>query len=81
MMDGCAQALMAVLLIALAACAPLEHEPPPKPAPPFVGCKTPPPPLPPIATVAQVRARHDRLDKLYLDCSERARRNAAAVKE
>lgn len=67
----------AAILLLLTACA---APAPPKHAAPFAGCLAAPPKLPKIATVAQVRARHDALDRLYLDCAERLRANNAAVK-
>lgn len=73
--------LFAALLLLLAGCAtPDPLPPPPKTAAPFAGCLAAPPPLPPIATVKQLKARHDALDRLYPDCATRARRNAEAVK-
>lgn len=67
----------AAIALLLAACA---VPAPPKLAAPFAACLAAPPKLPKIATVKQVRARHDALDRLYLDCAERARRNAEATK-
>lgn len=72
---------LTLITFMLAACSSEPVELPPRPEPPFRECKAPPAPLPPIATIEQVRARHDVLSVLYLDCAERARRNAAAVKE
>ncbi len=78
MMDACGQVLAVLLLVALSGCA--APSSPPRPEPPYRACLAAPPKLPAIATVEQVRARHDQLDKLYLDCAERLRRTVEAVK-
>ena len=62
------------------ACTAATHPPAPKPAPSFASCLPRPMPLPVIATVEQLRTRHDALDKLYLDCSARLRRNVEEMK-
>lgn len=72
--------LFAALLILLAGCASVDRPPPPKPHPPYAACLPKPAPLPPIATVEQVRARHDQLDTLYLDCAARLRKNLEAAR-
>lgn len=67
------------ILLLVASCGPVGSRPvsiaSTRPEPPFKGCLQKPPPLPPIATGAQVKARHDQLDRLYDDCAERLRRN------
>jgi hypothetical protein len=64
-----------VLLLALASCAVAQDPPRPwREWPPFRGCLVKPPLLPAVAEIAEVRARHDKLDKLYDDCAERLRR-------
>lgn len=80
MMDTCIQAIVIVLALALTGCG---HDPqPPSPAPtstpPYSACLPRPAPLPPIATVEQVRERHDRLDTLYLDCASRLKQTLNA---
>lgn len=79
MMDACAQAIAIILLLAMSGCAPaVRHAP--KPVPPYAACLPRPAPLPAIATVEQVRARHDALDRLYGDCASRLRQNLDAMK-
>ena len=64
----------------IAACAAATHEPPPPKRPPYAACLPAPAPLPAIATVEQVRARHDALDKLYGDCAARPRKNLESMR-
>jgi hypothetical protein len=82
MIDTCTQALAVILLMALSGCGHIGrpgYDPPPLKAP-FAACANKPAPLPAIATVEQVRARHDRLDALYVDCAARLRANLDAAK-
>lgn len=72
----------AVLLLAVAGCDPAIHPAhlSARPQPPFAACLQKPKKLPAIATGAQVRARHDQIDRLYDDCATRALRNAQAFR-
>lgn len=70
-------------LLFLSACSIADRAPPqikPSSHPPYAACLPKPAPLPPIATVEQVKARHDALDKLYLDCAARLRANLDSLK-
>ena len=65
----------------LGSCAPLERPVSSKPVPPYAACLPKPAPLPPIATIEQVRAGQDRLDMIYADCAARLRADVEMMKK